>query len=219
MRCLKFCLIGILAGAALSRAAVGQDKGLVPLFNGKDLTGWQTKGNWVVEDKGVLAIKPRPGEKGWQRYDAYLWAEGQFGDFILDLEFKIPKGGNSGVFVRVKDKKNPVNTGIEVQISDTYGKERVGAHDCGGVIGTIGPSRNMAKPAGKWNRMIVTCRGKRLQVRLNGEQVVDVQLDKTSQRDRPVVGYLGLQDHGVPLWFRNIRIKLLGKGQAPKVEE
>ncbi|NQT83845.1 DUF1080 domain-containing protein [bacterium] len=219
MRCLKFCLIGILAGAALSRAAVGQDKGLVPLFNGKDLTGWQTKGNWVVEDKGVLAIKPRPGEKGWQRYDAYLWAEGQFGDFILDLEFKIPKGGNSGVFVRVKDKKNPVNTGIEVQISDTYGKERVGAHDCGGVIGTIGPSRNMAKPAGKWNRMIVTCRGKRLQVRLNGEQVVDVQLDKTSQRDRPVVGYLGLQDHGVPLWFRNIRIKLLVKGQDPKVEE
>ena len=67
--------------------------------------------------------------------------------------------------------------------------------------------------------MIVTCRGKRLQVRLNGEQVVDVQLDKTSQRDRPVVGYLGLQDHGVPLWFRNIRIKLLGTGQAPKVEE
>jgi len=219
MRCLKLCLIGILAGAALSRAAVGQDEGLVRLFNGKDLTGWQTKGNWVVEDRGVLAIKPRPGEKGWQRYDAYLWAEGQFGDFILDLEFKIPKGGNSGVFVRVRDKNDPVNTGIEVQINDTYGKKRVGAHDCGGVIGTIGPTRNMAKPAGKWNRMIVTCRGKRLQVHLNGEQVVDVRLDKTSRRACPLVGYLGLQDHGVPLWFRNIRIKLLRKGQAPKAEE
>jgi hypothetical protein len=219
MGCLKLCLVGILAGAGLSRAAVGEDQGFAPLFNGKDLTGWQTKGNWVVEDKGVLAIKPRPGEKGWQRYDAYLWAKGQFGDFSLDLEFKIPKGGNSGVFVRVKDKNNPVNTGIEVQISDTFGKERVGAHDCGGVIGTVGPSQNMAKPAGQWNRMIVTCRGKQLQVELNGKQVVDVRLDKTSQRDRPLVGYLGLQDHGVPLWFRNIGIKLLGKGQSLKAEE
>lgn len=219
MRCLKFCLIGILAATALSRAAVAGDEGFVPLFNGKDLTGWQTKGNWLVEDKGVLAIKPRPGEKGWQRYDAYLWAEGQFGNFILDLEFKIPEGGNSGVFVRVKDKDNPVNTGIEVQISDTYGKEKVGAHDCGGVIGTIGPSRNMAKPAGEWNRMIVTCQGTQLQVELNGKQIVDVQLDKTSQRDRPLVGYVGLQDHGLPLWFRNIRIKLLGKGESSKAEE
>jgi hypothetical protein len=218
MRCLKFCLIATLAATLLSRAALAEDEGFVPLFNGKDLTGWQTKGNWLVEDKGVLAIKPRPGEKGWQRYDAYLWAVGQFGDFVLDLEFKIPKGGNSGVFVRVKDKDNPVSTGIEVQICDTYGKEKVGAHDCGGVIGTIGPTRNMAKPAGEWNRMIVTCQGTRLQVELNGKQIVDVQLDKTSQRDRPLVGYIGLQDHGLPLWFRNIRIKLLGKGQSSKAK-
>jgi type 1 glutamine amidotransferase len=193
--------------------------GFVSLFNGKDLTGWETKGNWVVEEGGVLAIKPRPGEEGWQRYDAYLWAGGQFADFILDLEFKIPEGGNSGVFVRVKDKENPVNTGIEVQINDTYGKEKVGAHDCGGVIGTVGPSRNMAKPAGQWNRMIVTCQGNQLQVELNGEQIVDVQLDKTSQRDRPPVGYIGLQDHGLPLWFRNIRMKMLGEAaESSKAE-
>jgi hypothetical protein len=165
-----------------------------------------------VEEEGVLAIKPRPGERGWQRYDAYLWAEKQYGDFILDLEFRIPKGDNSGVFVRVKDKKNPVETGIEVQISDTYGKEKVGAHDCGGVIGTVGPTKNMAKPAGEWNRMVVTCRGKQLEVRLNGEKVVDVALDKTSRKDRPLVGYVGLQDHGLPLEFRNIRVRELGVG-------
>ena len=181
----------------------------VTIFNGKDLTGWQTKGNWIVEQDGVLAIKPRAGEKGWKRYDAYLWAERQYGDFMFDLEFKIPKGGNSGVFVRVKDRDNPVSTGIEVQISDTYGKESVGAHDCGGIIGTIGPTKNMAKPAGQWNRMVVTCRGKQLQVELNGEKIVDVRLDTTGRSDRPLVGYVGLQDHGLPLWFRNIRIKPL----------
>jgi hypothetical protein len=202
-----------LCGAAAAEAE-GED-GFVPLFNGKDLTGWETKGNWLVEEDGVLAIKPRKGERGWQRYDAYLWAEKPYGDFVLDLEFKIPRGGNSGVFVRVKDKNNPVRTGIEVQISDCHRKKRVGAHDCGGVIGTVGPTRNMAKPAGEWNRMVVTCRGKQIQVALNGEQIVDCDLSKTSRRDRPLVGYIGLQDHGRPLWFRNIRIKVLDDEEAP----
>ena len=75
----------------------------VTLYNGKDLTGWKTTGNWFTEPGGVLAIKPRPGETGWKRYDAYLWAEKQYGDFVLDLEYKIPPKGNSGVFVRVGD--------------------------------------------------------------------------------------------------------------------
>ena len=209
-------LLTVTSGGALAEDAAAKDDGFVPLFNGKDLTGWVTTGNWLIEEGGVLAIKPRPGERGYSRFGAYLWADKQYGDFALDLEFKIPKGGNSGVFVRVKDKNHPVRTGIEVQISDCHGKKRVGAHDCGGIIGTIGPTKNMAKPAGQWNRMIVTCQGKRLQVQFNGEQVVDVQLDKTSRRDRPLVGYVGLQDHGKNLWFRNIRLKVLDEPKAPK---
>ena len=158
----------------------------------------------------MLAIKPRAGEREWQRYGAYLWTERTYGDYVLDLEFKIPKGGNSGVFVRVKDPKNPVNTGIEVQILDSYGKKGpLGHHDNGGVIRTTGPSKNMPQPAGEWNRMIVTCRGALMQVALNGDQIIDIQLDKTAVRDRPAVGYIGLQDHGLPLWFRNIRLKQL----------
>ena len=42
----------------------------VPLFNGKDLAGWKTTGNWVVETDGSVSLHPREGEKGWQRYDA-----------------------------------------------------------------------------------------------------------------------------------------------------
>lgn len=194
---------------AIVRGRAAEHEGLVPLFNGRDLTGWETEGNWVVEEGGVLALKPRPGESGWKRFDAYLWAERQYGDFVLDLEFRLPQGGNSGVFVRVKDKNDPVQSGIEVQINDCHDKERVGAHDCGGVIGTVGPTKNMAKPAGEWNRMAVTCRGPRMQVELNEEQVVDVDLAETSRRDRPLVGYIALQDHGLPLWFRNIKMRVL----------
>lgn len=200
-------IVGV--GSALSASYGAEESQFVPLFNGKDLTGWQTEGNWVVEEGGVLALKPRPGERGWGRFGAYLWAEKPYGDFVLDLEFRIPKGGNSGVFVRVKDKKNPVRTGMEVQISDCHHKKRVGAHDCGGIIGTAGPTKNMAKPAGEWNRMAITCQGQRVQVDLNGEKVVDVDLTKTSRRDRPLVGHVGFQDHGGPLWLRNIRVREL----------
>ena len=179
------------------------------LIAGKDFGGWQTKGNWIAQDGNVIHIKPRPGERGWQRYDAYLWSDRKYADFVFDLEFKIPKGGNSGVFVRVKDLANPVRTGIEVQISDSHGKKSAGPHDCGGIIGTVGCTKNMARPAGEWNRMIVTCRGTNLQVELNGEKVVDLQLDKSRAKDRPLTGYVGLQDHGLSLWFRNVRIREL----------
>ena len=211
-------LIALVVGTYAPPAAGGDTgEGFVSLLGGRDLAGWKTTGNWVVEEDGVLAIRPRPGEKGWTRYDAYLWTERQYGDFVLDIEYKHGKGGNSGVFVRVKDPKNPVNTGIEVQILDSHGKRgKLGHHDCGGVIRTVGPSKNMARPAGQWNRMIVTCRKSRMTVELNGEQIIDVKLDESPMKDRPVVGHIGLQDHGQPLWFRNIRIKeLAGASLGP----
>ena len=183
--------------------------GFKPLFTGQDLTGWSTDGNWFVKEGGVLAIEPRSGEEGWKRYDDYLWTKKKYDDFVLDLEFKIPPEGNSGVFFRVADRGNPVDEGIEVQINDVHGKEEVGPHDCGGVIGTVGPSKNMARPAGEWNRMVITCRGDQLQVSLNGEKVVDVDLSETSQKDRPPEGYIGLQDHGLKAYFRNVMIKEL----------
>jgi len=183
--------------------------GFEPLFNGKDLTGLSTEGNWVVKKGGVLGIEPRSGEEGWKRFEDYLWTKKKYGDFVLDLEFKIPPEGNSGVFFRVADRDNPVEEGIEVQINDVHGKEEVGPHDCGGVIGAVGPSNNMAKPAGEWNHMVITCRGNELHVSLNGVKVVDVDLSETSQKDRPPKGYMGLQDHGLNAYFRNVMIKEL----------
>ena len=199
-------LVGGLLWVAEAR---GADEGFVPLLNGKDLTGWNTTGNWIVEEGGVVALRPRPGEQGWTRYDAYLTTARKYKDFILDLEFKIDKGGNSGVFLRVGDPKNQVSSGFEIQILDTHGKQKVGEHDCGGVIGTAAPSKNMAKPAGEWNRYTITCQGTRLQVVLNGQQIIDLQLDKSALKDRPPEGYIGFQDEGKPVWYRNVRIKEL----------
>ncbi|MDP6634909.1 MAG: DUF1080 domain-containing protein [Phycisphaerae bacterium] len=196
--------------------------GFRPMFNGKDLTGWKTTGNWKVKEGNIIALEPRPGEHGWTRYHAYLTTDRKYKDFILDLEFKFKKRGNSGVFLRVGDPKSQVNSGFEVQILDTHGKKKFGAHDCGGVIGTSGPSKMMVKPAGEWNRYVISVIGSQLKVNLNGEQIQDFDLSKTKLKNRPLSGYIGFQDEGKYLWYRNVRIKELNvetkpaKPEAPK---
>jgi len=186
--------------------------GWVQLYNGKDLSGWKTSGNWIPQEKGELLIQPRPGETGWQRYADYLWSEKTYKDFILDVEYAYPPKGNSGVFFRVGDTSDPVARGIEAQILDCTGKEgAMTAHDHGGIISAVGASRNMSRPPGEWNRMIVTARGNHLEVGLNGHKIIDLMLDKSPVKDRPPEGHIGLQDHGEPheLRFRNIWLKEL----------
>ena len=196
------------------------DKGFISLFNGKDLSGWQTTGNWLPQKDGSLLIKPKPDQKGWQRYADYLITEEKFGDFILELEYKYPPKGNSGVFFRIGDPKNPVKTGIECQILDSTGKpdEKMGHHDHGGIIRTLGPRANLSKKPGEWNHMVINCQGHHLRVALNGIEIINHWMDSISQDkkltgvgDRPLKGHIGLQDHGTPnnIYFRNLRIKTL----------
>lgn len=123
-----------------------------------------------------------------------------------------PPGGNSGVFFRVGDLVDPVESGIEVQILDSTNKQGpLGHHDHGGVIRTVGASQNMSRPPNTWNRMVVTCVDSGLQVELNGQQIIDTDLSQGPMKDRPLEGYIGLQDHGQPnnLKFRNLRIREL----------
>ena len=198
-------------------AAAGPDAGFTCLFNGKDLTGWQTTGNWIVEKDGSVGLKPRPGESGWQRYDAYLTTKRTYANYVLDLEFKYAKGGNSGVFCRVGDPRSQVDSGFEVQILDTHGKKEIGPHDCGGIIGTVAASKNMVKPPGQWNRYTITCKGSQVTVVFNGEQVIDIDLSKTPMKNRPLVGTIGFQDEVKRVWYRNVRIKELpGAGKDTK---
>jgi hypothetical protein len=105
-----------------------------------------------------------------------------------------------------------VQQGIEAQILDCSQKDGpLGPHDHGGIISAAAPSTNMSRPPQEWNRMVVTCIGSRLQVELNGEEIVDTRLDEGPLKSRPLAGYIGLQDHGEPndIKFRNIRIREL----------
>jgi hypothetical protein len=203
--------LGLFLAAFAARA---EDKdGWVNLLAAKNLEKhFTTKGNWTIDKEGVVQLKPRAGETGWQRYDAYLWAKGEYTDFEADFEYKVNKGGNSGFYFHVGKVEMPVATGIEVQIYDSGDKkpgQKLTDHDSGGVIPGIPPTKNTAKPAGEWNRMQVTCKGKKLTVRLNGETVNEVDLDNEKIKARPKSGAIGFQDHGLPLWLRNIRIREL----------
>jgi type 1 glutamine amidotransferase len=201
-------------GASASGSAMAPD-GWEDLFPNGDLSGWTyNEGSWVVED-GVLTRKG----------GGDIWSKARYGDFILDLEFKLDKETNSGVFFRVGDLKNWLHTAIEMQVLDSYGKAVPDKHDCGAIYDCLAPSKNMVKPAGEWNHATLTCKGPRIQVVLNGEQIIDMDLNQWTEahknpdgtpnkfnnayKDMPREGHLGLQDHGKPVWYRNVRIKKL----------
>lgn len=202
---MKITLLALLLAACVGLA---QDKEMVELFNGKDLTGLETTGNWNVED-GVLHLVPREGEKGWKRYGAYLRSAKEYEDFEAELEFKYPPKGNSGFYFRAS-AEDPVKNGIEVQILDSFGVDKkLGHHDMGGIIQTAGPTKNASKPAGEWNKMWVKAVGSKIQVKLNGELIQDIDLAETKSKDKPKKGYLSVQDHGLEFWVKSFRARAL----------
>ena len=223
------CLVSVWASPcpAGEHPQIDPDRGWQKLFNGKDLTGWKTRDSegrpapaeaWVVED-GTLTRKDH----------AYLWSEKQFGDFILDLEFKVSPGTNSGIIVRHKPdptaKRYWWNGLLEVQILDSFGKETPDKHDCGALYDMIAPSKNTMRKPMEWNRVTITCRASKVAVVLNGEKIVDADLDDWTEanknpdgtpnkynkpmKDLGREGHILLQDHPGSIWFRNIYVKPL----------
>jgi len=204
--------------AAPQASAPAASNGWRALFNGKDLEGWVCDADadaWEVDAEGVLFPKAKGN----------LYTRERFGDFVLDLEFKNAPQNNSGVFFRIDDPKSWVQTGIEIQIYDSFGKTELDKHSCGALYDCQAPLKNAVKQPGEWNRMILTVKGPQVYVVLNGELVVDANLDdwteaeknpdgtknkfKTAIKDFKREGHIGLQYHGNPIWFRNIRIKPL----------
>jgi Domain of Unknown Function (DUF1080) len=210
-------LVAVLAGFAFIPASLGQDKkkdkdGWVDLLGDDFTKHCTTKGNWILAPDGVISLVPRKGESGWTRYESYLWAKKQYKDLEAEFEYKVEKDGNSGFYFHVGDLKDPPKYGIEVQIYDSAGKAadaKLSDHDSGGIIPGIPPTKNTAKKAGEWNKMRVTVKGNNVKVELNGEVVNDVPLDSKSIKDRPATGYIGFQDHGMPLSLRNVRVREL----------
>ncbi len=207
----RFLATALVFAFGLTATAFAAEGEWTKLLNGDLKEHWTTTGNWKLEE-GVVTLTPRPGEKGWQRYDAYLWLEGEYKDFEIAFDYKVEKGGNSGFYFHVGDVKEPVATGIEVQIYDS-GNKAEGAkltdHDSGGVIPGIPPTKNTAKPAGDWNHFDITVKGDKLTIKLNGETVNEVDLTQDKLKNRPKTGRIGFQDHGLPLSLKDIKIRKL----------
>lgn len=184
------------------------------LFNGKDLTGWQAFGGnmdcWKAEN-GMLVTEGGEG-CGW------LATTEEYSDFELELEFRVPPGGNSGVFIRAPKEGNPAFEGSEIQILDDYAdqyKDLKPWQFCGSIYATVAPSRRVTRPAGEWQKYHITCIGSKVQVWLNGVKIIDADLNDhlDKLKDHPGLtrtkGYIGLQNHGTRLEFRNLRIRPL----------
>jgi len=150
----------------LSKAKYGRP---VVLFDGTSLDQWkltnpqQTSG-WSIKD-GVLENNPAQPEGGRHISYGNLRTVDEFEDFKLDLEVNVPKGGNSGVYLR----------GIyEIQISDSYGRN-LDSHNMGGVYSRIKPTVNAERRAGQWQTMSMTLLDRHVTVKLNGKTIIDNQ--------------------------------------------
>jgi hypothetical protein len=193
------------------------------LFDGSDLEHWDfSRRGWRIED-GDLAVSRR--RRNRQESDNFIWTKERFGDFILDLEFKTAPKCNSGVFIRTDDRVDWLHSGIEIQILDSFGREEIGKHDCGAVYDLMPPRVNAARPPDEWNQMTIVAQDNLLSVVLNDQRIIDLDLNdwteahrnpdgtenkfNTAYRDLKREGFIGFQDHGTPVWFRNVRIKKL----------
>lgn len=210
------------------------ERGFITLFDGTSTKGWaiyiqpghKAKMHIDGQVKAVDAIAPFQDAfyiedgaiacKGygyhWFRYEAR-----EFGDFVLRLQFKIAKDTNSGVCLRTTREGEPPVTGFEVQIEDDIGKDP-NKNSTGAIYDVVTPMYNASKPIGEWNDMEITCDGPLVKVVLNGLKVIDTDFSKltkpigkfkTPYAELPRSGYIALQDHWTPIWYRNIRIKSL----------
>ena len=203
-------------------AGLPPDEGFKPMFNGKDLSGWQG----LVENP-VLRAKMKPAELAkkqieankkvagnWSVKDGCIWFNGegdnlcsikQYGDFEMLVDWKITKKGDSGIYLRGSP---------QVQIWDTSRVE-VGAQVGSG--GLYNNQKNLSKPlkvadnpVGDWNTFRIVMIGEKVSVWLNGELVVDnVTLENYWDRNIPIfpTGSIELQAHGTDLAFRDIYIR------------
>lgn len=223
-------LMTLLAGGL----ALAADPKPVEPFNGKDLSGWKLKGNdekksnWrpavvIVGDKAPAEfVTPKvPGDTPMQLVNMKgggvdVFTEQKFGDCTIELEFMVPKGSNSGVYVMGE---------YEVQVFDSYGKadDKLTEGDLGAIYSAAKPKKNVAKKPGEWQTFKIefqapkfdgdkrTAPAKFVKVTLNGE----VLHENVEMKGPTPGGLTGKEaangplmfqgDHG-PVAFKNIKI-------------
>ncbi len=213
--CLVLVLF-LLVGGQQSADGNDQEEGWKSLFNGQDLTGWQgspgkkPQDGWAVEE-GALVRNGRGGD---------LWTAEPYGDFVLELEFLTE--GNSGILFRKPNPEKVAKDRLEIQIL-TPSKSPT-KHTCGSLYDCLAASKELCRKD-EWNHLRLTSANNRVRVELNGETILDANLEEWTEagknpdgsknkfgqplKDFARQGYIGLQDHGKKVQYRNLRIKPL----------
>lgn len=208
------------------------EEGWKLLFDGESTEGWRgynrdefPEGGWVIEDGILRVIGTGMGEAGGEGGDIVY--DEEFHNFRLSLEWKVSEGGNSGIFYLAQELENtPIwQSAPEMQILDNERHPDAmlgvdGNRQAGGLYDLIPANPQNTKPAGEWNHAeVLVYRGTVVHFQ-NGEPVVEYHLGTPAWeemvnnskfaefeefgKNRP--GYIGLQDHGDDVWFRNIKI-------------
>lgn len=180
-------------------------EGFTNLFNGKDLSGWivaPDNAAYFVKDSAIHCTgDPRPP------YVAL--SEKEYENFILELDFKISANGNSGLFLHAPLDGRQSKNGFELQILDDAGRPPT-PWSTGALYDLVAPDTNASRPAGEWNHYKIEFNWPLVKVWLNDVQIHDLDISPDHQmRYRRRVGYLGLQNHGAAVDFKNIFIKEL----------
>lgn len=205
------------------------------LFNGRDLAGWRSFGggappsSWTVRD-GTLVLTKDDGRMS----GTDLVTADSYGAFELTLDWKVERGGNSGVFYLARNAPQTTNiyeTGIEMQILDDAGHPdgKIPSHRAGALYDITVPPPGASRPAGSWNHARLRVEPGRIRQWLNGKLTADVPYGDAAWRAKVAAskfakmplfgtfpsGMIGLQDHGEPVAFRNIKLRQL-EGTAAK---
>lgn len=218
-------LLIALAGLTYAQAADNQltekekEEGWILLFNGENYDGWICNNGKEVASQVVDGCM-QPYQSG-----GYIVIhEKQFGDFVLKCDVKMPDPCNSGVFFRIEDPKNPVHTGFEIQVATGKGTS---CHDFGAIYDLVPLKKNASKGPNEWNSLEIRAKGPEISVKLNGELVCEMNCDefdepgeraiegdhkyelngkKRAVKDFARKGYIGFQDHGHPVWYKNVKL-------------
>ena len=216
IRCLWLAVLTLLIARPLLAADLPTEDGFVSLFDGKSLAGWTgAKDAYAVEDGKLVCVAGTAGN---------LLTEKEFTDFVVRFDFRLSAGANNGLGIRcpMLAKGNLHLDGIELQILDNSAEKYKTLQPYqyhGSVYGIQPAKREFLKPLGEWNSQEVTVQGRRVKVALNGETIVDVDLDEATKDGtldkqphpglkRPT-GHLGFLGHGDRVEFRKLRIKTL----------
>jgi 3-keto-disaccharide hydrolase len=187
------------------------------LFNGKNLDGWTGNKKSYFVKNGCIIIDPKKGGGG------NLYTTDEYANFIMRFEFRLTPGANNGIAIRAPLGGDAAYQGMEIQVLDDTSPRYTGwlkpYQHHGSIYGVVPAKPDHRKPVGDWNYEEITARGKQITVKLNGETIVDANIQKASahgtidHRNHPglkrTTGHIGFCGHGDHVEFRNLRIKRL----------